>query len=285
MSQSERRFHLLINCKDRSGIVASISQLIARFGGFILQADQHSDMQSGWFFMRYVLDLSNLTLSDSDFYKQLAYFTSTEDMNFSLVDKATQPKVLLLATKEEHCLADLLYRWRSAELPGEIIGVASNHKDLQHYAKKEKLPFHCFPIKNNKDKHFDSMEKLFKKTKPDVIVLARYMQIIPKSLCERYAGKMINIHHSFLPSFSGENPYKKAHDRGVKLIGATAHYVTEDLDEGPIIEQGVVRITHRDSVADCKRLGRDVERQVLAKALRAHLEDRVICHQGKTLVF
>lgn len=279
-------YHLIISCPDRYGIVATVSQFIAKHHGFIVEADQHSDAQTGWFFMRYVLDLTDINSSPAQFMSELQTFAGSEGMEYQLIDKSRLPRVLLLASKEAHCFEDLLFRWQTAELPCEIIGVASNHDTLQERTAWYKLPFYHLPIENNdKAAHLSALTSKIDELQPDVIILARYMQVLPSALCEKYMGKMINIHHSFLPSFVGAKPYHQAYQRGVKLIGATAHYVTKDLDAGPIIEQDVARINHRLNVEDYKRLGRDVERQVLAKALRAHLADRVMVHEGRTIIF
>ena len=200
--------------------------------------------------------------------------------------RAEKQKVVLLASHASHCLADLLHRWHSGELDCDIPCVISNHENLRSMVEWHGIPFHHVPVpKENKQEAFDKTSDIVRRHEADTLVLARYMQIIPPALCEEYVGKLINIHHSFLPSFIGANPYQKAYERGVKLIGATSHYVTEDLDEGPIIEQDVIRVDHSMSKDDLVRLGKDVEKAVLSRALRFHLEDRVIVRGNKCVVF
>ena len=207
-------------------------------------------------------------------------------MKWSVRDTQTRQKVVLLASHASHCLADLLYRWHSGELHCDIPCVISNHENLRSMVEWHGIPFHYVPVpKDNKQEAFDKMNAIIERHNAETIVLARYMQILPPNLCSQYSGRLINIHHSFLPSFIGANPYKKAFDRGVKLIGATCHYVTEDLDEGPIIEQDVIRVSHKCEKDDMVRLGRDVEKAVLSRGVRFHLEDRVIVRGNKTVVF
>jgi len=191
-----------------------------------------------------------------------------------------------MAAKESRCLADLLHRWQSGELNVDIVAVIANHDDLRRMVEWHEIPYHYVPVtKETKPQAFKQIEELVDSYETDLVVLARYMQILPPDLCERYEGRVINIHHSFLPSFAGAKPYHQAYDRGVKLIGATCHYVTQDLDEGPIIDQDVIRINHSDTIEDMVRLGKDAEKTVLARGLRLHIEDRVIIHENKTVVF
>jgi formyltetrahydrofolate deformylase len=207
-------------------------------------------------------------------------------MNWRIVDKNVPKRVALLVSKESHCLSDLLDRWRSKDIDCEIPCVISNHEDLRGLVEWYGIPFHHVPVtKENKPAAFEQMVKLIENYNADTIVLARYMQILPESVCERYPNRILNIHHSFLPSFIGARPYHQASTRGVKLIGATCHYVTANLDEGPIIDQDVVRVSHSDRVQDLVRLGKDVEKVVLARGLRDHVEDRVMVHGNKTIVF
>lgn len=279
-------YTISLACPDKKGIVAAISQYITAHNGFIEEADQHSDHASGWFFMRYRVDLSDISESVDSFFAQFQPLADQFAMEFSYREINDHPRVVLLVSKQSHCLEDLLYRWRCGELPADIVGVISNHADLRGRTEWYDIPYYECPIINgDKQQHFDQVEQLLNKLSPDLIVLARYMQIMPQRLCDKYAGRMINIHHSFLPSFVGAQPYKQAYDKGVKLIGATSHYVTADLDQGPIIEQAVTRISHRQSLSDFIRMGKDVERLVLAKAIVAHLEQRVIVHGQKTVVF
>jgi formyltetrahydrofolate deformylase len=207
-------------------------------------------------------------------------------MTWSISDSNVKKRVVLMASKESHCLADLLHRWHSNELDAEIVAVISNHDDLRRMVEWHDIPYHHVPVDpNNKQEAFDQVTELVDEYQTDLVVLARYMQILPADLCDKYAGRVINIHHSFLPSFAGAKPYHQAYDRGVKLIGATCHYVTQDLDEGPIIEQDVQRISHSNTIEDMVRLGKDAEKNVLARGLRLHLQERVIIHENKTVVF
>lgn len=277
-------YHLILSCPDQCGIVAAISQLIATQQGTIVEADHHTDLETQRFFMRYEIGGDTFRANISQFQQALLPILDHFQMDCRFIDTQHKKRVLILASKSAHCLEGLLYHWKSGELDCEIVGVASNHDDLRARTEFYQLPFHHFPIDTDKSAHFANIQNLITSTGADVIVLARYMQILPTALCEQYAGQMINIHHSFLPSFVGAKPYHQAYARGVKLIGATGHYVTADLDEGPIIEQDVVRITHRQRLKDYIAMGQEVERKVLTKALRAHLEDRVIVCGNKTVV-
>lgn len=279
-------YNLVLACPDKKGIVAAVSQFIASHNGFIHEADQHSDFSSGWFFMRYTVDLVDLNCTVEQFFEELQELAQPYEMSIDSRAVDEPPRLVIMVSKQSHCLEDLLYRWRCGELPAEIVGVISNHADLRERTQWYDIPFYYCPIENgDKTQHFSDVARLLEELKPDVIALARYMQILPTELCDHYAGQMINIHHSFLPSFVGARPYQQAYEKGVKLIGATSHYVTPDLDQGPIIEQAVTRISHRQSLEDFVRMGKDVERMVLTKALIAHLENRVIVHGQKTVVF
>ncbi|MCH9770403.1 MAG: formyltetrahydrofolate deformylase [Gammaproteobacteria bacterium] len=279
------KYHLIISCPDTTGVVAAVSGFIAKHNGLIIEADHHTDADSRWFFMRYEIDANTLQLSVDEFNKAFAKTAQKFKMNYQLVDACQPKRVLILVSKASHCLEDILYRWQSKELNCQIVGVVSNHEDLRERSEWYQLPYHYLPIGKNKTAHFDAVSELINKTQADIIVLARYMQILPKDICEQQLGKIINIHHSFLPSFAGGKPYQQAYQRGVKLIGATSHYATAELDEGPIIEQDTLRISHRQNLTDYIRLGKDIERTVLAKALKAQLEDRIILHNNKTVVF
>jgi formyltetrahydrofolate deformylase len=236
--------------------------------------------------MRNEIRASSLSLSLDEFREQFSEIADKYDMTWTIKDSSEPRKVALLASHASHCLADLLHRWHSEELYCEISCVISNHENLRSMVEWHNIPFIYVPVdKDNKPAAFAKMAEIIDSYDADTVVLARYMQIIPPSMCEKYSGRLINIHHSFLPSFIGANPYLRAYERGVKLVGATSHYVTQDLDEGPIIEQDVIRVGHRHSKEDLVRLGKDVEKQVLARALRNHLEDRVIVHGCKTVVF
>lgn len=281
-----RTFRLVIACPDRVGIVAKVSNFLATYNGWITEASHHSDHQSGWFFMRHEIRADSLPFDLAGFRQAFGPIAREFSMEWRISDSAEKRRVVLMASRESHCLADLLHRFHSGELDCEITSVISNHDDLRSMVEWHGIPFHHVPV-DPKDKTpaFDEVTRLVNEQQADCIVLARYMQILPASLCEEYAGRVINIHHSFLPSFVGARPYHQAATRGVKLIGATCHYVTEELDAGPIIEQDVVRISHRDNVEDMVRLGKDVEKMVLSRGLRYHLEDRVVVHDNKTVVF
>lgn len=281
-----RVFRLVISCPDRNGIVAKVSGFIAQLGGSIVEANHHTDSENQWFFMRYEILASSLN-NDLDGFKAAFSNIAVEfEMQWQVNDSASPKKIALFASKESHCLADLLYRWHEQDLPGDVVCVIANHEDLRSMAEWYGVPFHCVPVTpDTKPAAFAEAEKIVANYSAEVIVLARYMQILPPNLCHDFAGRVINIHHSFLPSFVGAKPYHQAFERGVKLIGATCHYVTEKLDAGPIIEQDVVRVSHSQTVEDLKRLGRDVEKNVLSKGLRAHLEDRVLILGNKTVVF
>lgn len=283
---SERHYTLTIDCPDRVGIVAEVSRFIAERGGWILEANHHADRDTQRFFMRNTILADSLPQGIDDFSAGFGPLAQRLEMHWRLSDSAKPRRVALLASRLDHCLVDLLYRWRAGELPCDIPCVISNHEDLRGDVEVHRVPFHCVPVSpGDRASSFERMVRLLEDNQVDTIVLARYMQILPPDLCARYPGRIINIHHSFLPSFIGAKPYHRAFERGVKLIGATSHYVTEDLDEGPIIEQDVVRVEHNDTVDDLIRYGRDVERAVLARALRYHLEDRVMLNGSRTVVF
>jgi formyltetrahydrofolate deformylase len=283
---SERHYTLTIDCPDRVGIVADVSRFIAQRGGWILEASHHADRERGRFFMRNAILASSLAEGADRFEQAFAPIAARFEMNWRLSDSARPRRVAILVSRLDHCLIDLLYRWRAGELRCEIACVIANHEDLRGDVEAHRIPFHCVPVTpDTKPAAFAELERRLADHAVDTVVLARYMQILPPDLCRRYPGRIINIHHSFLPSFVGAKPYHRAFERGVKLIGATSHYVTEDLDEGPIIEQDVVRVEHDDTVDDLVRYGRDVEKSVLARALRYHLEDRVLLNGHRTVVF
>ncbi len=282
----ETRYRLVISCPDRVGIVAMVSNFISSHGGSITEASQHSDHATGWFFMRYEISTKNLAYSLEELHASFSPVAQSFEMAWRLTDSSRPQRVLLMASKQSHCLSDLLYRHHSKELDCEIPCVISNHDDLRSMVEWHGIPYYHVPVdKNDKQAAFDQVVELVEQNQINTVVLARYMQILPPELCRHYASRIINIHHSFLPSFAGAKPYHQAHERGVKLIGATCHYVTEELDAGPIIDQDVIRITHNDSADDMVRQGRDVEKAVLARGLRWHLEDRVLVHGNKTVVF
>ncbi|WP_425995444.1 formyltetrahydrofolate deformylase [Caulobacter sp. DWR1-3-2b1] len=276
---------LTLSCPDQRGIVAKVSAFLFERGCNILDAQQFDDQETGQFFMRVVFDTNN---ADRDGLRADFTIVATAlSMKWTLRDRTDRYRVLILASKFDHCLADLVYRWKIGELPMDIAGVVSNHP-AETYAHVDLtgFPFHHLPVtKETKFEQEAALWKLIQETRTDIVVLARYMQVLSDGLSAKLAGRCINIHHSFLPGFKGAKPYHQAHARGVKVIGASAHYVTGDLDEGPIIEQDVERISHRDTPEDLIRKGRDIERRVLARALRYRLEDRVLLNGRKTVVF
>lgn len=282
----ERTYRLVVCCPDRTGIVAKVSNFLATYNGWITEASYHADQKNGWFFMRNEVKASSIPFSVDDFKTAFQPIAKEFSMNWSINDSDTKKRVVLMVSKESHCLADLLHRWLTKELDAEIVAVISNHDDLRRMVEWHDIPYHHVPV-DAKDKApaFAEVNRLVESYQTDLVVLARYMQILPAEICKKYSGRVINIHHSFLPSFAGAKPYHQAYDRGVKLIGATCHYVTQDLDEGPILDQDVIRISHSNSIEDMVRLGKDAEKNVLARGLRLHLEDRVIIHENKTVVF
>ena len=281
-----RRYILTVTCPDRVGIVAAVSGFIAEHGGWVLEAAQHGDLSTGRFFQRIEVIADTLPFGPDELARRFAPVAEDLSMDYRVTDTEIRKKVVVLVSREEHCLADLLYRWRSGDLPCDIASVVSNHDRLRDIVEWHGIPYHHVAIdRNDKVPGFAEIGRLLEAARADVVVLARFMQILPLDLCARYPGRMINIHHSFLPSFAGARPYHQAFERGVKLIGATCHYVTAELDQGPIVEQDTRRIDHTDSVDDLVRVGRDVERTVLARGLRWHLEDRVLLNGNRTVVF
>ena len=281
---------LTLSCPDRPGIVARVSTFLFERGCNILDAQQFDDQETGRFFMRVVFDPGPHDRGEAgaaDLRPAFAELAAEFSMTWRLRDPAVRQKVLILASRFDHCLADLLYRWRINELPMDIVAVVSNHPaDSFPHVDLSGLPFHHLPIsKDTKLEQEAALWSLIRETGAEFVVLARYMQVLSEGLSAKLEGRCINIHHSFLPGFKGSKPYHQAHARGVKVIGASAHYVTGDLDEGPIIEQDVERISHRDTPEDLIRKGRDIERRVLARAVRWQLEDRVLLNGRKTVVF
>ncbi|HVS34742.1 MAG TPA: formyltetrahydrofolate deformylase [Gemmataceae bacterium] len=277
---------LRVHCTDRQGIIAALSDFVFRHGGNIIDLDQHSDPEGPRFFMRLEWSLDRSTLDPDGVRLGLQMYARSCGLEWELTFDDHRDRVAVFCSKEPHCLYDLLLRQRLGELPGEIVLVASNHEDARPAADYFGVPFVLTPVtKENKEKAEAHQLELLKENKVDLVVLARYMQILSPAFVAPWRGRIINIHHSFLPAFAGAWPYHQAKARGVKLIGATAHYATEDLDEGPIIEQDVVRVTHRDEVEDLVRKGRDLERQVLARAVRLHLQRRVLVDGRRTIIF
>ncbi|MDD3609783.1 MAG: formyltetrahydrofolate deformylase [Halothiobacillaceae bacterium] len=282
----QRRYTLNLSCPDRVGIVAAVSGFIARHGGWILEANHHSDGEQGRFFMRQEILASSLSMDLPAFKQAFEGIASEFDMQWKITDSAVKKRMVILVSKQEHCLYDLLARWQARELDVEIPCVISNHDTFRGFVEWHGIPFHHIPVTaENKTAAYERIMTLFDEAQADLMVLARYMQILSPAMCRRYPGRIINIHHSFLPSFVGARPYHQAHARGVKLIGATCHYVTEELDQGPIIDQDVIRIDHSDAVDDMVRYGKDIEKTVLARGVRYHLEDRVLVSGNKTVVF
>ena len=284
-----RRYTLTISCPDRAGIIAAVSGFIAGLGGFIVEASYHTEPEAQRFFMRQEILADSLPFDADEFRRRFAVLEQEFAMSWQLSDSAQKKRLVILVSKQDHCLNDLLHRWRSGELLVDIPCVISNHEDLRSFVEWHRIPFiHVdMPGNNSADKtaSFEKIAALFEQHHGDCMVLARFMQILPPALCRRYPGRIINIHHSFLPSFVGARPYHQAYQRGVKLIGATCHYVTDELDAGPIIEQDTMRIDHGDSVEDLVRYGRDIEKTVLSRGLRYHVEDRVLVCGNKTVVF
>lgn len=283
---SERRYVITLSCPDTTGIVAEISGFLARAGGWIVEAGYHSDPVTGWFFTRQVVRAESLPFDVDELRARFGEVAAGLGGTWTISDTGVPKRAVLLVSKEAHCLHDLLGRVTTGELPARLEAVIGNHDTLGDIVAAHGVPFHHIPFPpDGKAEAFAQVRKLVDAVAPDAVVLARFMQILPPELCEEWAGRAINIHHSFLPSFVGARPYHQAHARGVKLIGATCHYVTADLDAGPILEQDVIRVDHGDTVADMVRRGRDIERLVLARGLRWHLEDRVLVHGNKTVVF
>lgn len=282
----QQTFRLVIDCPDQVGLVAAVSQFLADHQATIVEASHHTDTQLGRFFMRHEIKADTLDLSLDNFRKAFEPIAQRFSMNWKVSDSHHKQKVALLASHESHCLMDILHRWHSGELDCDIPCIIANHPQMKQFADWYKVPFHWVDFKQqDKGAAFAQVEALLEAYETDLTVLARFMQILPDTLCSKLAGKAINIHHSFLPSFAGAKPYQQAYNRGVKLIGATCHYVTKDLDEGPIIEQEVIRISHSDSAADMVRKGKNCEKSALANGVRYHLQDRVIIHKNKTVVF
>lgn len=277
---------LLIQCKDRKGIVARVSGFIHDFGGNILDSDHHTDEETNDFLMRMEFATDGLQIDPDEIPAAFAPIAKVFDMRHEVHLTSRRPRVGILVSKQDHCLADLLQRHRRDELHIDIPVIISNHETCASWAELFKILFAVFPVtKETKPQQEQQVLSVLKDKRVELVVMARYMQILSKDFLTRVGCPVINIHHSFLPAFIGANPYRQAYDRGVKIIGATAHYATEDLDEGPIIEQDVIRVGHRDTVDDLVRKGRDLEEIVLARAVRRHIERRVLVYGRKTVVF
>jgi formyltetrahydrofolate deformylase len=277
---------LLVSCKDQRGIVAALAQLLYGHGANILDADQHTDVDAGQFFQRVRFDTRELHTDHLTLSRGIAEVAERFGMTYRLSRDSEVPRVAVFVSKYDHCLYDLLLRHRAGELRCYITAIIGNHPDLEPVARQFGIDYHVFPITpETREAQEDAELALLRSAGIDLVVLARYMQILSPRIVSELPQRIINIHHSFLPAFVGKKPYHQAHERGVKIVGATAHYVTEQLDEGPIIHQDVVHTTHRDSVADLVRKGRDLERTVLSTAVRAHLEDRILVYGNRTVVF
>ena len=277
---------LLLSCPDRKGVVASIAGFIYKHGGNILHADEHGDLNSNTFLMRVEFDPAELDLPLSDFLWHLSPIAKEFNMRWRVALSDVRLRIAILVSKYDHCLVDLLYRHQSGELACDIPCVVSNHPDSQSIADFYRVPFFLVPVeKENKQAAERQILALLEREAVDFVVLARYMQILSPAFVNAYPNRIINIHHSFLPAFVGAKPYHQAFTRGVKLIGATSHYITEVLDDGPIIEQDVIRISHRDSLDDLLQKGRDLEKVVLSRAVRWHIENRILLYGNKTVVF
>lgn len=277
---------LLIVCPDRKGEVASIADFVYRHNGNILHADEHADKESGLFLMRVEFDPKDFDIDLADFGKHFSPVAEKFEMKWRLAQSSHRPRMIVFVSKYDHCLVDLLYRHQSGELACDIPLIISNHADNHPVADFYKIPYAVISVTGeNKLQAEEKIQSLIDEHRPDFMVLARYMQILSDEFVNRYPQHIINIHHSFLPAFVGARPYHQAFARGVKLIGATSHYVTQVLDDGPIIEQDVVRVSHRDTVEDLIRKGRDLEKVVLSRAVRWHVENRVLVYGNKTVVF
>lgn len=283
---NEQSAILLLSCPDRVGLVSRISHFIFERGGNIINLEEHVDSEEKTFSIRVEWDLKNFSLKPDEIEDALQPLAKEFKADWRLNFTIKKLKVAIFVSKYDHCLQEILWRYSQREYPIEIPLIISNHTDLKPLADHYNIPFHVFQItKENKAEQEQKEIKLLEDNNIDTIVLARYMQVLSSNFVQQYSNKIINIHHSFLPAFAGSNPYKQAYDRGVKIIGATSHYVTEKLDEGPIIEQDIVKISHKDSLKDLMRKGRDVERLVLARALLCHSEHRVLVRGNKTIIF
>ncbi len=285
---AEGKATLLISCIDRPGIIARVSGHLFALGCNIITSDQYSDAEDGHFFWR--IHFESLRLPIGDLTRELGASIPSllpwERLSWQLFDNARPDRIVIMASRLPHCMIDLLTRHRFGELDGTVVGVVSNHPDLESLARPFEVPFKVIPVpKDGKASAEEALLKLLGELRADTVVLARYMQVISGDFLRAWKKPIVNIHHSFLPAFAGQRPHKQAHDRGVKLIGATAHYVTEELDAGPIIAQATTAVTHRDTVADLARKGKDLEVMVLATAVRSHLKKQVLLHHNRTIVF
>ena len=276
---------VLLKSEDRKGLLATVVNYFYEEGFNILHCQQHTDSYENMYYMRIELDGNDLKTSRCDFEKRFKEFASPLGFEYSCHFSDEKARMAILVSKTSHCLYDLISRYLEGELNCEIPVIISNHPELEKVARQFKIPYYYFPVDGDKEKQEKEVLDVLERFDIDLVVLARYMQILSPEFTRSWEGKIINIHHAFLPAFQGANPYLRAYQRGVKMIGATAHYATEDLDKGPIIEQDVVRVNHELSPTGLKEVGKDVEKRVLAKAVQAHLEHRIIIHKNRTIVF
>lgn len=283
---SKRTAILLVDCPDRKGIAAAVSEFLYRHDANILHADEHQDSQRGLFLMRVEWDLADFGLDMAECARRFTELAEKFQMHWRLEESDKPHRLALFVSKFDHCLVDLLYRHQSGELICEIPLIVSNHENAKRWADFYQIPFHRIPVESgNKSVAEEQQLKLLEEHKIDLVVMARYMQILTDNFINHYPNRIINVHHSFLPAFTGAKPYHRAFERGVKLIGATSHYATADLDEGPIIEQDVLRVSHRDGLKDLIAKGRDLEKIVLSRAVRWHIDHRILVYDNKTVIF
>jgi len=286
LEDKSTRARMLISCPDKAGIVAAVSQFLYEQGANIVQSDQYTmDPEGGMFFMRIEFDLQELEQRLPSIQEDFTRIADRFSMRWSIYRAARHKRIAIFVSKEDHCLLELLWQWQSGDLDAEISMVISNHDDMRGLVESFGIPYHHVPVTASTKAEAEQKQRELTAGKVDLIVLARYMQIVSPKFIEQYHNRIINIHHSFLPAFVGGKPYQQAYNRGVKLIGATAHYVTEELDGGPIIEQDIQRVSHSDNVNELKRIGRHIERIVLARAVKWHVEDRLLVYQNKTVAF
>lgn len=285
-AKNKNRARLLISCPDRPGIVLAVSQFLYDQGANIIQSDQYStDPEGGRFFMRIEFDLPDLPEKEKRLETAFIPVAEKWDMDWRFSYAYRLKRMAIFVSRQDHCLLELLWQWQAGDLCADVAMIISNHSQAKDIAESFGIPFHHIPVTKETKAEAEQKQLQLMGADIDLIVLARYMQILNPSFVERYPNRIINIHHSFLPAFVGAKPYERAYERGVKIIGATSHYVTNELDEGPIIEQDVQRVSHRHDVLDLKRIGRQIEKVVLARAVSWHLEDRIIVHKNKTVVF
>jgi formyltetrahydrofolate deformylase len=283
---NNNRARMLISCPDQPGIVATVSRFLFEYGANIVQSDQYTmDPEGGMFFIRIEFDLDDLEQRQDGLLQDFQEIANRFQMEYIIHSARVKKKLAILVSKEDHCLRELLWQWQAGDLTADIVMVISNHNDMRELTESFGIPYHYIPVTPDTKQSAEQQQIDLMVGRVDAVILARYMQIISPQLIEHYPHNMINIHHSFLPAFVGGKPYAQAYNRGVKIIGATAHFVTEELDGGPIIEQDVQRVSHRDNVNDLKRIGRHIERTVLARAVNWYVEDRILVYHNKTVVF